>query len=124
MTTLRIRTDQLVPMLQREIKKVDQCVKIALERAAARWIGYLRQRVDQMGITNTGGYRDGFELRVSAGRVVVDNDHPAAAVIELGCAPHPVSVEGQEAIRQWCVTKLGLDDKEARSAAFLICRKI
>ena len=121
---LRIRTDQLASMLGKEQKKVSYCVQIAAERAADRWLEFLKKTIDDQGITHTGGYRNGFRVKIVAGRVVIDNDHPAAAVIELGCAPHPVSEAGQEAIRQWCVSKLGLGEEEARSAAYLICRKI
>lgn len=124
MPTIRIRTDQLAEALKFEGARVQSCVRRALKSAADRWIKYLRHSIDDRGITNTGGYRDGFTVKVVNGRVVVENDHPAAGVLELGCAPHPVSIEGQELIRQWCIDKLGLNDDEARSAAFLICRKI
>lgn len=101
-----------------------RAVDRSVERAARRWAVFLGQEVDRLGITDTGGYRDGFKVTTTSGEVATYNDHPAAGVIELGCAPHPVSREGQELIRQWCMRKLGLGEAEARSAAFLICRKI
>lgn len=122
--TIRIRTDQLVPELRKRFQRVPQLINTAIKRAADRWVVYLREQVDKEGITVTGDYRDSFTVRVVGGRVVVANDHPAAGVIEEGCAPHPVSEEGQENIRLWCVMKLGLYEAEAREAAFLICRKI
>lgn len=122
--TIRLTTQQLVPELRKHFRRVPQLVDTAIRRAAERWLVYLREQIDKEGITVTGDYRDGFRIRRIAGRLVVENDHPAAGVIEEGCAPHPVSAEGQENIRQWCVMKLGLYEAEARSAAFLICRKI
>lgn len=122
--TIRINTQQLVPVLRERFKRVPQLINTAIKRAAERWLSYLKEEIDREGITVTGDYRDGFEIRYVSGRLVVSNDHPAAGVIEFGCAPHPVSEEGQESIRQWCVMKLGMFAAEARQAAFLICRKI
>ena len=124
MSTFVIRTEELSKVLKKEGAKIARCVQIALKIAAERWRKYLVNRVDDLGIADTGGYQEGFQVSVLGGRVVVRNTHPAAGVIELGAAPHPVSIEGQEMIRGWCVRKLGLSEKEARNAAFLICRKI
>jgi hypothetical protein len=124
MSTLYLTTDQLGARLRAEGRKARRAVDAAIKRAVDRWIVYLKKSVDDQGITNTGGYRDGFAVTTTSGQVAVMNDHPAAAVIELGCAPHPVSIEGRESIYRWCVDKLGLSDKEARSATYLICRKI
>jgi hypothetical protein len=49
---------------------------------------------------------------------------PYAEVIEYGCGPHPISEEGQAAILQFCIRKLGLSGKEAQKAANAICWKI
>lgn len=123
-STTRIRSDQLVPMLRERFKRVPQLINTAIHRAAERWLVYLKDQIDREEITVTGDYRDGFKIKVVGGQVVISNSHPAAGVIEEGCAPHPVSEEGQESIRLWCVMKLGLYEAEARQAAFLICRKI
>ena len=124
MAVFRIRTDQLSAALRSESKKMQRCVDVAMKLAAGRWKSYLKKSVDDKDITHTGRYRDGFVVRTLGGKVIIENDHPAAAVIELGCAPHPVSLEGQEAIRIWAIEKLGVDPEEARRAAFLISRHI
>jgi hypothetical protein len=116
--------EQLGAALRNEGKKMRRCVDMAVDRATRRWLSFLRGEIDRLGVTDTGAYRDGFAIATTAGRATVHNDHPAAGVIEIGCAPHPVSREGQEAIADWCVRKLGLLIEDAERAAYLICRKI
>lgn len=56
---------------------------------------------------------------------VVGSASVAAAVLEDGrAAGKPVSKEGQAAIAQWAMQKLGLGAKEAPGVAYLIARKI
>ncbi len=47
-----------------------------------------------------------------------------AEPVELGTKPHPVSEAGVMAIEDWVRHKLGIGDKEARSVAYLVARKI
>ncbi len=44
--------------------------------------------------------------------------------VEEGTSPHPVSQAGREALALWAKRKFGVDDKEAKSIAFLVARKI
>lgn len=101
-----------------------RAVDMAIKNSIAKWTTWLPLFVDSLGITDTGGYRDGFKITTTSGKVAAYNSHPAAGVIENGCAPHPVSMEGQENIERWCARKLHLPPEEAKRAAFLICRKI
>lgn len=124
MSTVYITTSQLGAALRAESVKMRKCVDIAVDRAIRRWAVYLSDEPERLGIKDTGAYGDGFKVTATTGRATVENDHPAAGVIELGCAPHPVSIEGQAAIKAWCMRKLGLEEKEASRATYLICRKI
>jgi hypothetical protein len=49
---------------------------------------------------------------------------PQSLWIEYGTHPHPVSKKGREAIAAWAQRKLGIDEKEAESAAWGIANKI
>ncbi len=92
----------------------------ARHRTAQRYVVHLRRLADALGITYQGTYKRGFVARGP----VVENDAPHAGVIEDGARPHPVSMEGQQAIKEWAMRKLGLPENEARSVAFLVARKI
>lgn len=47
-----------------------------------------------------------------------------AIPVEMGTDPHPVSMEGREAIRDWVEKKLGVSENESKQVAFLVARKI
>lgn len=47
-----------------------------------------------------------------------------AVPVELGTKPHPISREGQAALRDWVEKKLGVDSSRSESVAFLVARKI
>ncbi len=49
---------------------------------------------------------------------------PHAVFVEFGTQPHFVGRKGIAALTRWASRKLGLGEKEARSAAFAIAHKI
>lgn len=112
----------------------NQRVMIAGEKAsraaALRLVYHLRKKTDEMGITDLGGYKDGFKADFN----VVYNDAPHAEWIENGVRPHPVSRAGVERIAEWVrrklrvITPAGKRRKvkadEAMSIAYAIAAKI
>lgn len=62
----------------------------------------------------------GDELRVFTGQETAAYAIP----VEYGTGPHPVSRAGRASLALWAQRKLGLNEKEAQAAAFLIARKI
>lgn len=97
-------------------KKVEQAVDRAKPLTSARIVAFLKRisPVDQAHFKNAWqGDANG-----------VRNDAPHAGIIERGARPHGVSIEGQQAIAEWAQRKFGVDEKEARSISFLICKKL
>lgn len=122
----RIRADQLPRALRAEGERIARGIPKACRAAAQRFKARLVARTDELGITDTGMYKNGWRVSAGEGETAaqVYNDAPYAGVIELGARPHPVSAEGREAIARWAMRKLGLGETEAKSAAFLIARKL
>lgn len=119
-TVIKITPDQLSAALAKENARVKKNVHLASRAAAMKLKTYLVAKTDEMGITDLGIYKSSFNVVENT----VSNDAPHAGIVELGARPHPVSKEGQEAIKRWAMRKLGLEEKEAERATFLICRKI
>jgi hypothetical protein len=120
MSNIEVSSAMLPDHLRKAGEKVKNAIKISSVAAAMKLKTYLVQQTDELGITDLGFYKLGFQ---AIGPVVI-NDSPHGGVVEEGARPHPVSKEGQEAIYQWCIRKLHLEEKEARQAAFLISQKI
>lgn len=124
MGVIYIDMGDLAPRLRAESKKMGRCVDVAMKLAAIRFAKHLRRIVQEMAISDTKEYEKSFRVRFVNGRVIVENTAPHAGFLEMGTPPHPVSIEGQHAIKEWAMRKLGLNEKEADRATFLICRKI
>jgi len=82
-----------------------------------------------VGVMGGGGLRGSItsELRGTAiddlqGKVYSPMKH--ALPVEMGTKPHPVSREGQAAIRDWVEKILNVSPEESKSVAFLVVRKI
>ena len=119
-TQIDVRPGELGKKLIADHKARLDVIKRAARAAAFRLKAYLVEVVKQSGITDRGTYKGSFRVVDES----VLNDAPHAGIIELGARPHPVSKEGQEAIKQWCMRKLKLSESEAASVAYLICQKI
>lgn len=124
MPTVQISANQLGEALLREAQHVPRALPIAALAAARRFQGLLVRRTDEAGVTDTGALKNSWRAERTEDGAEVISDCPYAGIVELGARPHAVSVEGQQAIRQWCIRKLGLTEEEADRATFLICRKI
>lgn len=120
MSEIEIKPEQLANTLEGEAKKSRQALELGARAAALKLVAYLVNITDQLGITDRGVYKAGFRADGST----VYNDAPHAGIVELGARPHPVSEEGQKAIRSWVIRKLGADEADADNITFLICRKI
>ncbi len=123
-TTIDIEAKKLAAALKADGKRRSKAIFDAAIGAARKFKALLVQRTDEMGITDMGGLKNSWKAERTENGAMVFSDCPYAGIVELGARPHPVSIEGQEAIAQWAVRKLGVDPKEAKSVAFLICRKI
>lgn len=130
MPTIVITPKELGPALRREGKRGPAAVKAAGRAASWRLKRHIVQAIDKAGITDEGVLKGGIRVIETGARGNVQTtsgvtgDAPHTGIIELGARPHPVSAEGREAIKAWCMRKLDLDEKEAERATFLICRKI
>lgn len=126
MSTHRISPSQLGPALRQAGTDARAAVGRGAVRAAHRGKLRLVVAAKEKGKVDLGQYINSFHVRKLAdGTVVLYNDSPHAGIIELGARPHPVSLEGQEAIRGWVRRKLDVDDeKEVERITQAIVRKL
>lgn len=123
-TTVTIKPSELSSYLMAEGVKVKNSGRKAAIAGARKFRALLVKRTDELGVTDRGQLKNSWKAEKTEDGAIVFTDCPYAGIIELGARPHPVSVEGQAAIAEWAVRKLGVDPKEAKSVAFLISRKI
>ena len=123
-TTINIGPGELGKALIADGARRKGALQKAAIAAARKFRTLLVQRTDELKITDTGALKNSWRAERTEDGAVVFSDCPYAGIVELGARPHPVSVEGQEAIARWAMRKLGVDEKEAKSIAFLIARKI
>lgn len=134
---IKMRPEKLPRALRGEAARTRQAIKIGAHAAAQRFKARLVARTDELGITDRGILKNSWRAsagggRDTAGRFMAANgvlaqvysDAPHAGVVELGARPHAVSAEGLEAIKQWAMRKLGLDEKQAEAAAHGIAKKL
>lgn len=76
------------------------------------------------GAFDTGRLTAGWKSEAVDNGARVTNSVPYAPVVEGGRRPHGVSQAGQQQLAGWAKRKLGLTDEQAKSAAFLIARKL
>lgn len=72
-------------------------------------------------------YKRGFSLRdANDGKIVIQlfNEAPYAELLEVGAAPHKVSLDGFYRIMRWARTKLVLDERAARAVAMSVVKRI
>ena len=124
MPTVEISAKDLGKALLREGQRVPGAVQKASIAAARRFQALLVRLTDDAGVTDTGALKNSWRAERTEDGATVFSDCPYAGIIELGARPHPVSIEGQAAIKGWAMRKLRLSEKEAERVAFLICRKI
>lgn len=55
---------------------------------------------------------------------IVGTAKPYAVYVELGTKPHSINGLGVQSIEDWVRKKLGVPEKEVRSVAYLVARKI
>lgn len=120
MSEIVIEPAKLGEALANIAKEHRKALDSAAKAAALKLKAYLVQYTDELGITDTGVYKNSFVVTDNS----VNNEAPHAGIVELGARPHAVSEEGRQAIKSWCMRKLGLDEKEAESASWAIANKI
>ena len=127
-TSITIGPHQLGAALRKEGEKMPKIIAQSALAAANRLKTYMVRLTDRMGITDTGIYKNSFVVHGSmsgTGRqATVINEAPHAGIVEMGARPHHVGKEGREALKLWCMRKLGLREKEAEEASWAIAHKI
>ena len=124
MSEIRIDPKQLSAELIHSGEAVQEAQMRAAFSASMRLKTHLVNRTDELGITDLGVYKNSFHAEQTDFGAVVYNDAPHSGIVEEGARPHYLPKEGIEALFRWCKRKLGLDDKEARSAAWAIAHNI
>lgn len=124
MSEIRIEPKHLGDRLVAEGERILEAQKQACVDAAIHLVAYLREQTDEQGITDLGVYKNSHKFARTEDGAVTYNDAPHSGIVEEGARPHYVSREGVEALKRWCVRKLGLSEKEADSAAWAIANKI
>lgn len=121
MTATRIDIMDAPLVIKRHDAMMMKLVDKAARAAAMKLKTYLVMRVDELGITDRGLYKNGLVVIGTS----VHAEAPHSGVVELGARPHPVSREGIENIAGWARRKLGIQDPgEALSIAYAIAHKI
>lgn len=120
MTAITIDPTKVAEAIREEAKKVRGSLKIAARAAAYRLKAYLIEETDRLGITDRGIFKNSFVVS----DVTVINEAPHAGMVEMGTRPHHVGREGREALKAWCMRKLGLSEQEAEGASWAIAQKI
>jgi hypothetical protein len=74
------------------------------------------------GAVNTGNYLRAWKARATENGAVVENESPAASIIEYG--RRPGKMPPRDAIARWAQRRLGLKEDDAKGIAFVIGRAI
>lgn len=117
------------------VARLGERAHAALQRGilsgALRCIPLMQKRTEQAvpasqsgraGAFNTGNYRRRWKVRSVTNGAAIYNDATYAGVIDSGRRPGTMPNLG--AIEAWAKRRLGLSDKEAKSAAYPIARAI
>ncbi len=110
----------LVVELKRHAKILPEVLERGLVRAARRGAAHMPGQTP----TDMGQARNSWHVVEGPGGIGLENNAPHAAIIELGARPHRVNAEGKQAIAEWAMRKLGLDEKAAKSFSFALAKKI
>lgn len=125
MTTISIKPSQVGKELATVQAKLQRVGMSAARAASYKLKAYLVRRVNDLGITDLGVYKNSFRVVAIPGGWAVKNEAPHAGIIELGARPHKVSMAGIIAIAGWVKRKLGISDgNEAMDVAWAIAKKI
>lgn len=100
---MKITAKQAAEMLARAPRLVPSIAPKAAFLAAHR----TKAALIKVSPVDTGGFKNAWAVRRGTGKTLarVENLHPIAGVIERGARPHPVSLEGQAAIKRWVLRK-------------------
>jgi hypothetical protein len=121
---IKISSRELGDRLVSVGEKIGSLQETAAFNAAQRLVGYLKKLTDELGITDTGIYKNSHRASRTEDGSVVYNDAPHSGIVEMGTRPHFVGKDGIEALKKWCMRKLRLSEKEAQGAAWAIATKI
>lgn len=122
---IEVKPHELAGALKDGEQRIKAALPLASYAASAKYAAYLAYLVDEKGITDQGILKNSIKaIRNADGTASTAITAPHAGIVELGARPHGVSAEGREAIKQWCMRKLGLDEKAAESATWGICQKL
>jgi hypothetical protein len=125
MASFTVKPQELEGVLRRENERVRAAIPAAARAAAMRFAAYLADQIDDKGITDRGILKGSIQVTKNAdGGASTTITAPHAGVVELGARPHGISPEAREAIKDWAMRKLGLDEKEAEAASWGIAHKI
>jgi hypothetical protein len=119
MTTIHVTPRQLAGLLKQQQKDFPRAVTAGLRAGARRGLAHLPGKTP----TDMGQLRNSWKM--AGDRVPrLFNDAPHAGIVEQGARPHRVSAEGMEALQQWAMRKLGVDEVEAKRIAQAIAWRL
>lgn len=123
---INLRAEQVPAVMRQHEERARKAIRVAAVGAAHRFKARLVARTDELGITDTGIFKNAWRVATGIGNALAEvyNDAPYAGILELGARPHKVSAEAREAIKRWAMRKLQLEEAEAEHAAWAIAKKI
>lgn len=126
MSIITIKPSQLAGALHKEAVRFTKATLQACHGAARKLQTHLKNQTDELGVTDTGHYKNAWKVQKTGRGASVVNDAPYAGIIEMGARPHKVSKAGIEAIAKWVERKLLVAQgpvHEKKSASGRITRK-
>lgn len=116
------------PQIKAAFDQAPEVVQQELLRSVTEADLLLEREVKDATPTASGITRASIYSRVQAlpmGAIgVVASTQPSVIYTELGTRPHGVNAVGRQALADWAKVKFGVSDKQAKSIAFLVARKI
>lgn len=121
MSVIRLTPDRLAAQLRRDAREFPGEVLRGLKAGAHRGRRMLVRATPRV---YTGQLKASWVLR-ERGRTgpELTNVAPHAGIVERGARPHAVSAEGMAALERWAHLVLGLNDNDAKRAAWAIAQK-
>lgn len=110
---ITIDPKKLGRVLRGEARFVGKVMVTGARAAANRGVGHLVNATQEAGKVYLSQFVNSFRVSRDSRGVVLYNGAPHAGIIEEGARPHPVSQEGQEAIKRWAMRRLNVDEQKA-----------
>ena len=92
-----------------------------LDEAGEKFISSIRQRMDEKNLNDTGEGSASLSFKVEGNKLIIEG---VARLLFLEFGRRAGTMPPVSVIEAWVRRKLNVDDKDVRSVAFLIARKI